>query len=281
MNFPDPYLDQLLNMALAEDLGHGDVTTDSLIPQNSLSKGRIWAKEKGVIAGLPVAERIFQLLGSISFEAQVTDGAAVKRGQTLAYLEGCANILLRGERLALNFLQRLSGIATRTRKLVSLVEGYDVRIVDTRKTTPLWRALEKYAVRMGGGLNHRFGLFDAVLIKDNHIKAVGSVEKAVTTALEKVGHTVKVEVEVNNLHQLEEALEAGAHIVLLDNMELEEMEKAVALTEGRALLEASGSITEKTLKAVAQTGVDAISIGALTHSVRSLDLSLDFEDENT
>lgn len=275
MNFPNPTIDRQLELALAEDIGAGDVTSEILIPETSQTRGKIWAKEAGVLAGMPVAERIFQLIGQVDFQPEVKDSAEIKKGQTLATIAGSTRKILQGERLALNFLQRLSGIATQTRKAVEQVGTGKARVVDTRKTTPLWRWLEKYAVRQGGGFNHRLGLFDTILIKDNHIQAVGGVKKAVEIARSKAGHTLKIEVEVTNIEELKEALSAGPDIIMLDNMETEEMKKAVEIVDGRVLIEASGGITLENIGEISRCGVDIISMGALTHSVMALDISLD------
>lgn len=269
-------LNELVDRCLAEDIGPGDITTDSVVPPELVTTGFIKAKQEGVVAGLPVAEAVFRRLDpELVFIPQVDEGAAVAAGTVLARLEGRARTILTGERLALNFLQRLSGVATVTSRLVRLVEGYPVRLVDTRKTTPGLRVLEKYAVRVGGGHNHRLGLFDAVLIKDNHIRAAGGIRQAVERARRAVPHTVRVEVETEDLAGVAEALEAGADIIMLDNMDLETMARAVRLVDGRALLEASGGITADTLPLAAAAGVDVISVGALTHSAPALDISLD------
>jgi len=275
LNFPNPTIDRQLELALAEDIGAGDVTSEILIPENSQTRGKIWAKEAGVLAGMPVAERIFQLIGQVDFQPEVNDSAEIKKGQKLATIAGSTRKILQGERLALNFLQRLSGIATQTRKAVEQVGTGKARVVDTRKTTPLWRWLEKYAVRQGGGFNHRLGLFDTILIKDNHIQAVGGVKKAVEIARSKAGHTLKIEVEVTNIEELKEALSAGPDIIMLDNMGTEEMKKAVEFVDGRVLIEASGGITLENIGEISRCGVDIISMGALTHSVMALDISLD------
>ncbi|MEW6423297.1 MAG: carboxylating nicotinate-nucleotide diphosphorylase [Bacillota bacterium] len=267
---------QTAELALREDVGSGDVTTNSIISPDLNVAALIIAKEEGVAAGLPVAEAVFRLLdGAISFSSRVREGEQVKEGQALASVSGRARAILTGERVALNFLQRLCGIATYTRRLVRLLDGYPVKIVDTRKTTPGLRLLEKYAVRVGGGKNHRFGLYDAVLIKDNHLKVAGSIARAVQLARASVPLTMKIEVETENLDQVEEALAAGADIIMLDNMEPEAMREAVSLVAGRALLEASGGINEKNILAVARSGVDFISVGALTHSAPALDISLE------
>jgi nicotinate-nucleotide pyrophosphorylase (carboxylating) len=271
-------LDAFLDMALAEDLGSGDITTLCTVPEGRRVRGRYVAKEPGVVCGLPVVARIFEKLdGGIVFTPLVREGAAVQRGEALAEVEGGARGILAGERTGLNLLQRLSGIATRTRQAVQAVKGTKSRITDTRKTTPGLRALEKYAVHCGGGANHRFNLSDGVLIKDNHIVAAGGVASAIGAARAAAPHTLRIEVEVENLEMLREALEAGADIVMLDNMDNAAMAEAVRLVDGRALVEASGNMGDKDLAAVAATGVDLISIGALTHTVRSMDISLDFE----
>ncbi len=267
---------ELIDLALKEDIGPGDVTTNSLIPPGRKAAGLFVAKEEGVVAGLPVAEAVFRRLDpAVNFSFQVREGEQVTDAQILARVEGNARALLTGERVALNFLQRLSGIATHVHRLVRLLAGSKAKIVDTRKTTPGLRLLEKYAVRVGGGNNHRFGLYDAVLIKDNHLKITGSIKRAIQQARSRIPPTMKIEVEVENLAGVEEAIAAGADIIMLDNMDLLAMREAVNFVAGRALLEASGGITEKNILAVAQTGVDFISVGALTHSVRALDLSLE------
>jgi len=269
-------LNQLIDRCLEEDIGPGDITTNSVVPPELETTAFIKAKQDGVVAGLPVARAVFLRLDSaLVFTPLVAEGTAVTAGTVLARLEGRARTILTGERLALNFLQRLSGVATQTSRLVQLVADYPARVVDTRKTTPGLRVLEKYAVRMGGGHNHRLGLFDAVLIKDNHIQAAGSISRAVERARVAVPHTVKIEVEAEDLTGVTEALEAGADIIMLDNMDSDIMARAVKLTNGRALLEASGGITADTLAATAAAGVDVISVGALTHSAPALDISLD------
>ncbi|HBX22874.1 MAG TPA: carboxylating nicotinate-nucleotide diphosphorylase [Desulfotomaculum sp.] len=276
MNINLHALEQLIDRCLEEDIGPGDITTNSVVPPDLKTTAFIKTKQDGMVAGLPVARAVFLRLDpELIFTPLVAEGAAVTAGTVLARLEGRARTILTGERLALNFLQRLSGVATITSRLVQLVADYPVRVVDTRKTTPGLRVLEKYAVRMGGGHNHRLGLFDAVLIKDNHIQAAGSISQAVKRAKMAVSHTVKIEVEAEDLAGVTEALEAGADIIMLDNMEPETMARAVKLVNGRALLEASGGITAHTLVATAAAGVDVISVGALTHSAPALDISLD------
>ncbi|MZP29347.1 carboxylating nicotinate-nucleotide diphosphorylase [Heliobacterium undosum] len=278
MELFEPEVRDTVLRALREDIGQGDLTTMSLVPADAQTRGIIHAKEAGVIAGMPVARIVFETVDpGLSFEAKVKDGERVERGTVLAEVQGSARSILIGERLALNFLQRLSGIATKTARCVELVTYYQARIVDTRKTTPGLRMLEKYAVRMGGGKNHRFGLFDGVLIKDNHIRVAGGIHQAVSQARQAVPHTVKIEVEVEDLAGVAEALEANADIIMLDNMVPELMKEAVRMIGGRALVEASGGVSEETLVEIAKTGVHLISMGALTHSVKALDISLDVE----
>jgi len=270
----------IVRRALAEDVGRGDLTSNLLIPSQQRSGGRIVAKEEGILAGLPVAEEVFrQVDATVVWEPQGEDGQPLRPGQVVARVEGLTRALLTAERVALNFLQRLSGIATLTAAYVEAIRGTSACIVDTRKTTPGLRMLEKYAVRVGGGRNHRFGLDDGILIKDNHIVAVGSIREALRRAKEGAPHSVRIEVEVETLEQLEEALEAGADAVLLDNMPVDMLQEAVRRTAGRARLEASGGITLESVRAVAETGVDWISIGALTHSAPALDFSLELERE--
>ena len=277
MDLNELELQKLIDRCLCEDLGAGDLTTNSTA--GTVSTGYILAKEAGVVAGLPLAEMIFRRLDpSVEFRAIARDGNRVERGLVLAEITGKARAVLTGERLALNFLQHLSGIATRTARLVEMVSGEKARIVDTRKTTPGLRMIEKYAVRAGGGHNHRFGLSDAVLIKDNHIKMAGGIKKAVLAARLGSPHTARIEVEVEELAGVREALEAGADIIMLDNMDPQAMREAVDLVAGRALVEASGGIGEESIRRVAAAGVDLISVGALTHSVRSLDISLDLKE---
>lgn len=272
-----------IRLWLEEDIGTGDVTTMTTIPLDQQSKGIIHVKESGVVAGLPVAEHVFRIIDpSLVFIAGQQDGAFVEKGAILAEVSGSTRSLLLGERLALNLLQRLSGIATRTRQFVNALEGLPVRLVDTRKTTPGHRMLEKYAVRVGGGHNHRFGLYDAVMIKDNHIKGAGGIKTAVVAARTQIPHTMKIEVEVESFEQLHEALEAGADIIMLDNMKPEAMKQAVGIVKSRSphiVIEASGSVNLDTIKEIALTGVDVISVGRLTYSVQSLDISLDLNEK--
>ncbi|HEX8650678.1 MAG TPA: carboxylating nicotinate-nucleotide diphosphorylase [Pyrinomonadaceae bacterium] len=262
---------------LAEDLGRGDITTQSTVVRNARARGRFLAKEKMVVAGLEAAEAVFSTLDSQQqIEAFASDGDEVEAGKVIARTSGFADVLLAGERVALNLLQRLSGIATLTRQYVQAVEGTRAQIVDTRKTTPGLRMLEKYAVLSGGGRNHRFGLDDGVLIKDNHIALAGGVASAVEGARERVGHLHKIEVEVSNERDLREALAHGADIILLDNLSPEETARMVTLSRELApqvALESSGGITLENVRAYAETGVDLVSIGALTHSARAMDIS--------
>ncbi len=276
-------IDPILLIALQEDLGSGDVTTAGVVMAGRTCRGRFIAKEDGIVCGLEVAKRVFhhveRLCGEdapIVMRLRVPEGAAVRRGDVLAEIEGPAAPILSGERVALNFLQHLSGIATRTAAAAAMVRGTHARIVDTRKTTPGLRVLEKYAVRAGGGTNHRLNLSDGVLIKDNHIVAAGGITAAVAAVRAYAPHTLRIEVEVETLEQVDEALAAGADILLLDNMDNARMAEAVARVAGRALTEASGNMGDKDLREVAATGVDLISIGALTHSVRAMDISLRF-----
>ncbi|OXL86621.1 nicotinate-nucleotide diphosphorylase (carboxylating) [Paenibacillus sp. SSG-1] len=275
----DESLVESIRQWLREDVGSGDVTTLSTIPNGHESKGIIHAKEDGVVAGLPVSELVFQVVDpALTFTPQVSEGDFVKKGTVLAVVEGSTHRILTGERLALNLLQRLSGIATRTRSFVDALEGLPTRLVDTRKTTPGHRMLEKYAVRVGGGANHRFGLYDAVMIKDNHIKGAGGIRKAVERARAFIPHTMTIEVETESLEQVEEALEAGADIIMLDNMSQDLMKEAVRRIKAKSphvTVEASGNVSLKTVKGIAACGVDVISVGRLTYSFDSLDISLD------
>lgn len=260
---------------LDEDIAWGDMTTQSCIPEQKNAHGRFVAKEDGIICGLEVAAFVFEIIDkNIKFTPKVKEGEFVKKGDTVAEVDGKARSILVSERLALNLMQRMSGIASATRKAVQKVAGTKAIITDTRKTTPGLRMIEKYAVTVGGGRNHRFNLADGVMIKDNHIASAGSIKSAVTAARAVIPHTLKIEVEVETLEQLNEALEAGADIIMLDNMDNDTMKKAVELTAGRALLEASGNMGERDLEKVAQTGVDIISIGALTHTIKAMDISL-------
>ena len=270
-------IDELIFNTLAEDTPFGDITTEYTVPREAVSRARLIAKQDGVIAGMTVFCRVFALLSEeILIKVEIQDGEQAKKGDVIATLEGPSREILIGERTALNLLQRLSGIATATANYVRLVQDFPVKIADTRKTTPGLRFLEKYAVRMGGGSNHRFSLSDGVMIKDNHIVAAGGIKNAVAAAKNNVPHTVKIEVETENLDMVREAVEAGADIIMLDNMDNEMMAEAVRIIDGRALTEASGDMNEERIRSVAATGVDIISIGKLTHSVKAMDISLKF-----
>ena len=265
---------QLLKNAIEEDIGYGDITTSLLIPEESESRALYVAKANFVVAGFPFAREVFNILDPDTvFKIFFAEGAKVRKGDILGEVSGKTKTLLAGERVSLNILQRLSGIATLTSFFVDAVMGTDAKIIDTRKTTPCLRFMEKYSVRTGGGVNHRFGLFDAILIKDNHIEAVGSITKAVELA--KAGyHLAKIEVEVENLNDLQEAVEAGADVIMLDNMSINDMKEAVNIVQKRIPLEASGNVSLQNVREIAETGVDLISVGALTHSAVAADISL-------
>ncbi len=268
-------LEEIVRRALLEDLGWGDVSTESIVSESATASGVITAKAPGLVCGLPVAENVFHLLNpETRFLTEVAEGARVSVGQAIATVEGLTRVILGGERVALNFLQRMSGIATQTAELVEAVRPFGVRVVDTRKTTPGLRLLEKYAVRVGGGFNHRLGLDDGVLLKENHLRAAGGIAEAVTRVRARAGHMVVIEVEVTDLAEVQEALDCGADAILLDNMDRDMMRKAVSMIGGRAVVEASGGITAETVSDVARTGVDILSVGFLTHSYGSLDMSL-------
>ena len=274
-------LEPLIRLALQEDIGSGDITTEAILQKSrrsdSVLEAKVVAKESFTLAGWPVFLQVFELLGPVESESQIADGDLVRPG-VLGSIRARPSVLLQGERLALNFLQRMCGVATLTRKCVDLVAPTKVRILDTRKTTPLWRTLEKYAVRMGGGNNHRLGLYDGILIKENHIALAGGITQALEACRERRNHLQKVEIEVTSLEELEEALEAGADAVLLDNMEPGTVAEAVGLAQGRCQLEVSGGVHEGNLLQYAQAGVDFISLGALTHSYRAVDISLQLGD---
>jgi nicotinate-nucleotide pyrophosphorylase (carboxylating) len=268
-------IDHLIDLAIIEDVGSSDVTTDAIPHPDEKAVGRIVAKEPLVIAGLDVAKRVFEKLDNrISFTTFYTDGDQVPEKQVVAEVNASVRSLLIGERTALNFLQRLSGIATHVRNLLGILGDKPIRLVDTRKTIPGWRILEKYAVKVGGAHNHRMGLFDGVLIKDNHIVAFGGISKAIHHVRNHVSHLMKIEVEVSNLEQLHEAIDAGADIIMLDNMDIDEIKSAVSLTKGRAVVEVSGRIDRQSLARTADAGVDIISMGALTHSAVFVDISM-------
>lgn len=269
------YIDNIINTALMEDINYIDEAADNLISPEHRSLAYYVAKDTGVLCGIEVAKRVFELVGGdVDFRILLNDGAKVKKGDIIAEMEGSTLTLLKGERTALNLLQHMSGVATATNKCVELVKGTNASVTDTRKTLPGLRALQKYAVTVGGGKNHRFNLSDAAMLKDNHIDAYGGITAAVNALREKIGHTVKVEVEVRTLDELREALEVKCEIIMLDNMSCDEMREAVKITDGRALLEASGNVTSENIRSVAETGVDIISLGALTHSVKCFDISM-------
>ena len=267
-------VDFIIDHAFREDIGSGDITSNNLIPESTTAKASMTAKADGVIAGLPIAKKVFEKLDSnLIWKPLVKDGDQVKKGDLIVEIEASFRALLTGERLALNLLQRLSGIASETAKYVKEVEGTKVKILDTRKTVPGLRTFDKYAVKMGGGTNHRIGLFDLAMIKDNHIKIVGGIEKAVAQVREAIPADIKIEVETTTLDEVAQAANAGADIIMLDNMSNELMTEAVQLINGRCLVEASGNMNMARLKGVAATGIDVISVGALTHSVIALDIS--------
>lgn len=275
MLLPQFYVDDIIKTALSEDINYIDVTTDYLIDDDSVSEASFIAKAEGVLAGIDVAMRVFELLcPSIRSLVLICDGEPVRKGDVIAKIKGPTKFILKGERTSLNLLQHMSGIATATSKCVELCEGTNAAVTDTRKTLPGLRALQKYAVVAGGGKNHRYNLSDGAMLKDNHIDAYGGIIPAVKALRAKIGHMVKIEVEVRNKEELMQALEAGADVIMLDNMNCAEMAECVKITDGRAKLEASGNITLDNIADVAKTGVDIISLGALTHSVKAFDISL-------
>ena len=268
-------IEDLIDLALKEDIGPGDITTDNIVTADMQGKGIVVAKQDLVIAGLQVAKKVFKALEpTVEFATDFRDGDRIVAGAIVVRVQGALRTLLKGERTALNFLQRLSGIATQARAFVEMVAGTSVKLVDTRKTTPGWRVLEKYAVRVGGAHNHRMGLYDGVLIKDNHIAVAGGISQAVQKARQAISHLVKVEVETSTPEEVQQALAAGAEIIMLDNMDLDQIRQAVRMINKKALVEVSGGVTREKLKDLAQTGVDLISIGALTHSAVAVDLSM-------
>ena len=275
--FYDIEIEKIIEQSLTEDIGTGDITTNSIVPRDQYIEGKFVAKQVGIVCGIAILHRVFGKIDkAIAVEDNIKDGEQVKEGQVIATIKGPAASILTGERVALNFLQRMSGIATKAYELTAVVKDTGAKITDTRKTTPGLRKLEKYAVSVGGAVNHRFNLSDGILIKDNHIKAAGGIKNAITAARENAPHTLKVEVEVEDMAQVDEALKAGADIIMLDNMDVDTMKIAVKKIKGRALIEASGNMGEKSLREVALTGVDFISVGALTHSVNALDINLKF-----
>jgi len=272
-------VERIVRTALEEDIGLGDITTEATVERGVKARAQLVAKEDFVLAGLDVAARVFTALDpSVAFEKLKEDGEKVARGEVLAWIRGDARVLLQGERVALNLLQRMCGIATLTSRFVEAVRGTSAVIVDTRKTVPGLRVLDKYAVRMGGGRNHRTSLYDGVLIKENHVAAAGGIAAAVARARRRISHVLKIEVETRNLDEVREALEAGAEAILLDNMDHAQLREAVVLIAGRAVSEASGGVSLETVRDIAETGVDVISVGALTHSCRAADISMLFQD---
>lgn len=269
------YVDNLIKTALLEDINYVDITTDYLIPEEQENEAKFLAKADGVLCGIEVALRVFTLIQpDFQYEVFIHDGEEVKKGDIIAKIKGKTRTILKGERTALNLLQHMSGISSMTNRIVKIVEGTNASIADTRKTLPGMRSLQKYAVTVGGGKNHRFNLSDAAMLKDNHVDAGGGITNAVTKLRTKLGHMAKVELEVRTLDELREALSVDVDVIMLDNMDNDTMREAVKIADDKALLEASGGITEETIRGVAETGVDIISIGALTHSVKAFDISL-------
>ncbi len=267
-------LKETIRIAIYEDIGHGDITSLLIVPEYKKAKASIIAKEDLILAGVPFIKEVFNAIDpGVEIQIFFDEGSRVKKGDIIAKISGSARSLLAGERISLNILQRISGIATMTNQYVKKVNGLPVKIADTRKTIPGMRLMEKYGVRIGGGVNHRFGLYDGILIKDNHIKVAGGVKRAIELA-KKGHHLLKIEVEVKNLDELKEALDAGADVIMLDNMSITDMKKAVKIAKGKAILEASGNVNLENIRSIAETGVDIISIGALTHSARAVDTSM-------
>ncbi|MCL5061828.1 MAG: carboxylating nicotinate-nucleotide diphosphorylase [Nitrospirae bacterium] len=267
-------LKETIRIAIYEDIGHGDITSLLIVPEYKKAKASIIAKEDLILAGMPFIKEVFNAIDpGVEIQIFFDEGSRVKKGDIIAKISGSARSLLAGERISLNILQRISGIATMTNQYVKKVNGLPVKIADTRKTIPGMRLMEKYGVRIGGGVNHRFGLYDGILIKDNHIKVAGGVKRAIELA-KKGHHLLKIEVEVKNLDELKEALDAGADVIMLDNMSITDMKKAVKIAKGKAILEASGNVNLENIRSIAETGVDIISIGALTHSARAVDTSM-------
>lgn len=272
------YINHLIDIALEEDVRNGDVTTNALIPESSMAIATMTAKADGVIAGLPVAKMVFEkLYPETIWNEYLKEGDKVKKGDLIVSIESTFRTLLTGERLALNFLQRMSGVATETNKYITELEGSSTKLLDTRKTLPCFRLLDKYSVKMGGGTNHRMGLFDLAMIKDNHIKVAGGIANAVKQVRSSISNDIKIEVETTNLDEVKQTLDAGAEIIMLDNMSNEMMAEAVKIIDGKAQTEASGNMSIPRLRGVAATGVDFISVGALTHSVMALDISMNIQ----
>lgn len=279
MNWNDKEIERVISSALKEDIGKGDITTNLIISKTIKSKAYFLAKEDGIVAGLPAAKKVFQKLDkNITWKNFVKEGAKVKAGEKIAEVKGTLRALLTGERTALNILQRISGIATITSVFAETIKGTGVKILDTRKTVPGMRVLDKYAVKIGGGTNHRFGLYDMVLIKDNHIKAACSISNAVSKIKTGLKNKIKIEIETSNLDEVNEAVNSKVDIIMLDNMTIENMKAAVKIIKGEIKTEASGNINLQTVRAIAETGVDYISVGALTHSVKALDISMKIEN---
>lgn len=268
-------VDNIIINSIKEDMPSGDITTDNIIDENAKSDAKIIAKNSGIIAGLDIAKRVFELLDpEVVFQKLIKEGQRVNRGDVIVTIHGNTRALLKGERTALNLLQRLSGIATKTKEFAEKIEHMKAKVVDTRKTTPGLRILEKYAVRVGGGTNHRFCLSDGVLIKDNHIKAAGGIKKAIDLVRDKIPHTIKIEVETESIEEVLEAIDGRADIIMLDNMGLDIMREAVKIINGKAIVEASGNVNLNSIVDIAETGVDIISVGSLTHSVSAFDISM-------
>jgi nicotinate-nucleotide pyrophosphorylase (carboxylating) len=275
LDINSPQISKLIELALNEDIGTGDITTDNLISTDEISDGYIIAKENGIISGLPLFDIIMKKLdNNFLFYPEITDGTFISQGEKIALFKGRKRSILSAERTALNFLQRMSGISTLTSKFVQQLEGTNTKLLDTRKTLPGHRILDKYAVKMGGGTNHRVGLFDMVMIKDNHIKAAGSINSAVSIIKSKIKSDIKIEVEVSNLEEVKEALSAGCDIIMLDNMDIDTINKARKLISNKVSTEISGNVNIENIKNYASTGVNYISVGAITHSVKALDISL-------
>lgn len=274
------YVDNLIKTALLEDINYLDTTTDYLIEEDQENTAKFLAKNDGVLCGIDVALRVFEILQPVGFEAKIykKDGDKLKKGDIIAEIKGKTRTILKGERTALNLIQHMSGVATATNRAVEIIKGTNASIADTRKTLPGMRPIQKYAVTVGGGKNHRYNLSDAAMLKDNHVDAGGGIANAVAKLKTKLGHMTKIELEVRTLDELKQALEAKVDVIMLDNMSVETMTEAVKITNGQALLEASGGITDETLRAIAETGVDIISMGALTHSVKAFDISLKIAD---
>jgi len=267
--------EEIIKNALKEDINYCDITTEVLIDEESLSEAKILAKEEGVVAGIPILRQVYKIIDpEVKINVFINDGEKLEKGNIIASVMGKTKSILKGERVALNFMQRLSGIAKKSRQFRSVTMGLNVKVVDTRKTMPNLRMFDKYAVSLGGCNNHRYNLSDSILIKDNHIEAVGSITNAIVKAKQKAPHTMKIEIEVQTIEQLKEALDTGVDIILLDNMSIEMLEEAVLITNKRAILEASGNVTLANVRAVAATGVDVISVGELTHSISALDISM-------